>query len=110
MEHFCEITEAKAWIVPLKFEKIDYKPIIEAIRFRSSFSKHILVIDSSALKGERLTEGTLSFSSLLNKVDLNQYPKDYLRSFKPNPEQICDLMPPGGTTGLPKLLSRTHND
>jgi 2,3-dihydroxybenzoate-AMP ligase/mycobactin salicyl-AMP ligase len=104
------MTEAKAWIVPLKFEKIDYKPMIEAVRSRSSFLKHILVTDASALKGETLPEGTLSFHRLLNKVDLNQYPKDYLQSFKPDPEEICHLMPTGGTTGLPKLVPRTHND
>ncbi len=110
VKHFCEITEAKAWIVPLKFEKIDYKPMIEAVRSHSSFLKHILVIDNPVLKGETLPEGTLSFHGLLNKVDLNPYPKDYLQSFKPDPEEICHLMPTGGTTGLPKLVPRTHND
>ncbi len=110
MEHFSEVTEAKAWMVPLKFEKIDYKPMIETVRSRSSFLKHILVIDSTAIEGEPLPQGTLSFNSLLNKVDLKKYPKDYLQSFKPDPEEICHLMPTGGTTGLPKLVPRTHND
>ena len=110
MEHFCEITEAKAWIVPLKFEKIDYKPMIETIQSRSSFLKHILVIDSPELKGEALPEGMLPFNYLLRKVDLNKYPKDYLQPFKPDPEEICHLMPTGGTTGIPKLVPRTHND
>jgi len=110
MEHFCEVTEAKAWIVPLKFEKIDYKPMIEAVRPRSPFLQHILVIDSPELKVELLPEGMLPFRSLLGKVDLNKYPKDYLQSYKPDPEEICHLMPTGGTTGLPKLVPRTHND
>ena len=64
MEHYCEITEAKTWIVPLKFEKMDYKPMIEAIRSRSSCLKHILVIESSEPKGESLPGGTLSFARL----------------------------------------------
>ncbi len=110
IEHFCEITEAKAWIVPLQFEKIDYKPMIEAMQSRSPLLKHILVIDSPELKGELLPEGALSFNSLLTKADLNKYPKDYLQSFKPDPDEICHLMPTGGTTGLPKLVPRTHND
>jgi 2,3-dihydroxybenzoate-AMP ligase/mycobactin salicyl-AMP ligase len=104
------IKEAKAWIVPLKFEKIDYKPLIEAVQSRSSFLKHILVIDSSEQKGELLPEGTLPFNDLLRKVDLTKYSKDYLQSFKPDPNEICHLMPTGGTTGLPKLVPRTHND
>jgi 2,3-dihydroxybenzoate-AMP ligase/mycobactin salicyl-AMP ligase len=110
MEHFSEVTEAKAWIVPLKFEKIDYKPLIEAVQSRSSFLKYILVLDPSERRGESLPEGTLPFRSLLSKVDLSKYSKDYLQSFKPDPDEICHLMPTGGTTGLPKLVPRTHND
>jgi len=110
MEHFSEITESKAWIVPLRFEKIGYRPILETIQSRSSFLKHILVIDSSEMKGESLPEGMLPFNDLLRQVDLNKYPKDYLQSFKPDPGEVCHLMPTGGTTGLPKLVPRTHND
>ncbi|NWG01652.1 MAG: AMP-binding protein [Syntrophaceae bacterium] len=110
LEHYCEMTKAKAWIVPLKFEKIDYRPIIEDVRSRSSSLKDILIIDSYLLEKDTLPEGTLSFNHLLNKVDLDQYPKDYLQSFKPDPEEVCHLMPTGGTTGLPKLVPRTHND
>lgn len=117
MEHFCEVTEAKAWIVPLRYEKIDYLPMIEYLRSHQPVLKHILVIDSLEQsrnrlvpRGERLPEGTVSLNSLLKKVDLKKYPKDYLQSFRPAPEEVCHFMPTGGTTGLPKLVPRTHND
>lgn len=110
MEHFCEVTEAKAWVVPQRYEKIDYLPMIEAFRSHPLFLKHILVIESSEQKEESLPEGTLSFNDLLEKVDLKRYPKDYLQSFRPDPDKICHLMPTGGSTGLPKLVPRTHND
>lgn len=110
IEHFCEITEAKAWIVPLRFEKIDYLPMIEYFRSLPSSLKHILVIDVYEQRGEPIPPGALSFNDLLKKVDLRKYPKDYLQSFKPDPGEICHLMPTGGTTGLPKLVPRTHND
>jgi 2,3-dihydroxybenzoate-AMP ligase len=110
MEHFCEITEAKAWVVPLRYEKIDYLPMIEAFRSRRFFLKHILFIDSFKQKGELLPQETLSFNDLLEKVDLGRYPKDYLQSLRPDPNEICHLMPTGGTTGLPKIVPRTHND
>jgi 2,3-dihydroxybenzoate-AMP ligase/mycobactin salicyl-AMP ligase len=108
MEYFCETTEAKAWIVPLRFEKIDYITMIKSIQSRKLPLKHILVIDSPG--GEPLPEGTLSFNDLLKNVDLMKYPKDYIQSLKPDPEEVCHLMPTGGTTGLPKLVARTHND
>jgi len=110
MEHFCEITEATAWIVPRQHEKIDYLPMIEAFRSRPSFLKHILVIDSSEQKGPSLPPGTLSFNSLLEEVDLKRYSKDYLQSFYPDSGEVCHLMPTGGSTGLPKLVPRTHDD
>jgi 2,3-dihydroxybenzoate-AMP ligase/mycobactin salicyl-AMP ligase len=110
MEHFCEVTEAKAWIIPLRFEKTDYKPMIKFFNSRLFFLKHILVIEPSGGKGEPLPKGALSFNDLLKKVDLKRYPRDYLQSFKPDPDEICHLMPTGGTTGLPKLVPRTHND
>jgi len=110
MEHFCEAAEAKAWIVPLQFEKVDYRPMIEFFRSRPFFLRHILVIEPYGRKDEPLPEGTLSFNDLLRKVDLTRYPRDYLQSFRPDPNEICHLMPTGGTTGLPKLVPRTHND
>jgi 2,3-dihydroxybenzoate-AMP ligase len=110
MDHFCGITEAKAWIVPLHHEKTDYLPVIESIRSGQPLLKHILVVDPNEGSREKWPRGTISFSELLRKVDLSRYPRDYLQSFRPDPEEICHLMPTGGTTGLPKLVPRTHND
>ncbi len=110
IEYFCEITEAKAWIVPLRFEKIDYQPIISAIKSQPYSLKYILVIDPSQEKGKSIPEGTISFNKILAEVDPSKYPEDYLESFKPDPNEICHLMPTGGTTGFPKLVPRTHND
>lgn len=110
IEHFFKITEAKAWIVPFRFEKIEYKPMIKALRSQPSSLKHILVIESMGKEAEPFPEETIPFNALLKKIDLLGYPKDYLQSFRPDPDEICHLMPTGGTTGLPKLVPRTHND
>ncbi|MBM4323606.1 MAG: AMP-binding protein [Deltaproteobacteria bacterium] len=111
IEHFCETTEARAWIVPLQFEKIDYRPMIEWIRSREPLLKHIIIIDPTSDRDRKtLPEGAVSFHDLLKKVDFRRYPKDYLQSHRPDPDEICHLMPTGGTTGLPKLVPRAHND
>jgi 2,3-dihydroxybenzoate-AMP ligase len=110
IEQFFKITEAKAWIVPFRFEKIEYKPMIEALRSQPSSLKHVLVIESMGKEDESFPEATIPFNALLEKVDLPRYPEEYLQSFRPDPEEICHLMPTGGTTGLPKLVPRTHND
>jgi len=110
MEHFCEVTEATAWIVPRRYEKSDYLPMIEALQSHPFSLKYIMVIKSYEQKIETLPKGTLSFNDLIEKIDLNRYPKDYLQPFRPDPDEICHLMATGGSTGLPKLVPRTHND
>lgn len=110
MEHFCKVTEATAWIVPRRYEKSDYLPMIEAFQSHRFSLKHIMVIKSPEQKVETLPKGTLSFDDLIDKIDLSRYPKDYLQPFKPAPDEICHLMATGGSTGLPKLVPRTHND
>lgn len=110
MEHFCEVTEAKAWIVPIRFEKINYIPMIESIRDSQPNLKNIFVVDSYIEEEKHLPKGCISFNELLQKIDLKKYPKDYLLYFRPDPEDVCHFMPTGGTTGLPKLVPRTHND
>lgn len=107
MDHFRGITEAKIWMAPLRFEKIDYRPLIEAFQARPGFLKHILLANPNQ---ESIPPETLSFNALMEKVDLNRSPATDLLSRSPDPNEICHLMPTGGTTDLPKLVPRTHND
>jgi 2,3-dihydroxybenzoate-AMP ligase/mycobactin salicyl-AMP ligase len=108
MTHYGKITEAKAWIVPLQYEKTDYRPMIQDRLSGLASLDHILVI---ARKDGPPPEGTLSFHDLLQAVDPGRVPaEEGLGSFRPDPDEICHLMPTGGTTDLPKLVPRTHND
>jgi len=109
VEHFCRVTEAKGWVVPRRFEKMDYLPMIEEIRKQSFSPKFILVVESEEEK-TALPEGAQSFHHLLEEIDVRKYSKEDLFRFRPDPEEICHLMPTGGSTGLPKLVPRTHND
>jgi 2,3-dihydroxybenzoate-AMP ligase len=107
MDHYRKITEAKIWLVPRRFEKIDYLPLIEAFRAQPGVLKYLLLANSPA---EPLPAGTLSFNERLQQVDLGRPPGNDLSSFCPDPNGTCHLMPTGGTTDLPKLVPRTHND
>jgi len=50
------------------------------------------------------------FNELIHKVDFVRQPGNDLQSLPPDPNDLCHLMPTGGTTDLPKLVPRTHND
>ena len=105
LDHYREITEAKIWLAPRRFEKNDYLPLIEAFRAHPGFLEHLLLV---APPGETLPPGTLSFNERLIQADLGR--RNELQSFSPDPNDTCHLMPTGGTTDLPKLVPRTHND
>jgi non-ribosomal peptide synthetase component E (peptide arylation enzyme) len=109
IEHFCEVTQASTWIVPRRYEKIDYLSMIESIRLSQPSLKHI-IIDAPDQPTESFPAGTQSLHDLLKEIGLKECPKDTLRSFRPDPEEVCHFMPTGGTTGLSKLVPRTHND
>ncbi|MDP2646114.1 MAG: AMP-binding protein [Desulfobacterales bacterium] len=102
IEHFCGLTNPVAWIVPDRLGKIEYLPLIEKIRPKYPQMKHVVIL------GETVPEGMLSFTDLLEMVGPETYPADYLEQFMPSPEDIVHFMPTGGTTGLPKLIPRTH--
>ena len=102
LDHYREITEAKIWMAPLRFEKTDYTPLIEAFRAQPGFLKHLLLVDPQR---EPRPSGTLSFIELLSKVDLGRPPADDLQSWSPDPNEICHLMPTGGTHRSPQTGS-----
>ncbi len=110
MEHFAAVTESRAWIGPLRFEKTDYEALIQGLQSRCPSLEKMLVIPPSPTYDGPLPSGTLSFNHLLNCSDPASVPADHLPSFKPEPGEICHLMPTGGTTGRPKIVPRTHND
>ncbi|MFQ5913626.1 MAG: AMP-binding protein, partial [Nitrospinota bacterium] len=106
--HFLKLTDAKAWIVPLRYRKTDYVPMIAALSSVPTL-KHIFVIAFHD-EGDSLPEGAIFFERIFKNVDLTNYPGNHLRAFRPDPCEICHLMPTGGSTGLPKLVPRTHDD
>lgn len=52
--------------------------------------------------GPRHLEALLASVESIDEERLARYPRD--------PRALCHLMPTGGTTGLPKLVPRTHDD
>jgi len=103
INHLCQLTGAVAWIVPEKYRKIDYLPIVKDVRKANPDLKHIILVRSEGAHGLKTLEG------MIRDGDLSNERKAELLERRPEPTSVAHLGPTGGTTGLPKVAPRTHN-
>ena len=104
INHFCKLTNAKAWVLPEKYRKTDYRPLIENVRKANPQLKHIISVRSSEQTSFTQLE------DLIQNVTLDKKNLGELAEKKPGASQIAFILPTGGTTGLPKAVPRIHNN
>jgi non-ribosomal peptide synthetase component E (peptide arylation enzyme) len=102
INHLYKLTEPVAWILPKQYGKIEYQPIIEDVLPVSPSLKHIIQVRADDTK----------YHSLERLIDQGEPTKENLKALadrRPDPDEVSQIMPTGGTTGLPKASPRTHN-
>ncbi len=82
-----------AYIGPRRFMETDYKALAERLKEEHKFVKHLIYID-------QIREFACD-----DKADIEKYNFE-----KPNYKDVAMLLLSGGTTGIPKLIPRTHGD
>jgi 2,3-dihydroxybenzoate-AMP ligase len=103
INHFCKLTEPVAWILPTQYGKIEYQPIIDDVLKQNPQLKHVI---------QARTRGDTRYHALENLMEESETTPENLRALaerRPDPNEVCQILPTGGTTGLPKLSPRTHN-
>jgi len=103
INHLSVLTKPKAWILPEKYRRLDYVPIIEKVRQENPQLEHIISVRAE----EAL--GSISLEQLIEGARLTENDLRELESRRPDPMAVAQIMPTGGTTGLPKAAPRTHN-
>lgn len=103
ISHLCNLAKPRAWILPEKYGKIDYSPIIEHVLKENPQLEHIISVRG---KG---TGRFINLEQLISDADLGEDSLRELANRKPDPMEVAQIMPTGGTTGLPKASPRTHN-
>lgn len=101
ISYFVAHAEAVGYFVPDRWRGFDYRPLAAEISTGAPSLRHVLVLGEPGANQISLTDllaGNGSDHS--NRV----------RGFSPSPDEVALLLLSGGTTGLPKMIPRTHND
>jgi 2,3-dihydroxybenzoate-AMP ligase/mycobactin salicyl-AMP ligase len=105
VSHLALLTEARAWIVPDRYRKIDYVSFFGEVRQKNPQLRQII-----SVRGEKGVEGfTASLEGLMERKSTPAERHKMIKR-KPKATDVAHIIPSGGTTGLPKGIPRTHND
>ena len=100
IHHFIRHSGAVGYFVPAVVRDFDYRPLAESLRAEFEPQLRHVFVAGTPYPGQL----PLSDSSLARVTH-----GDTLK-FRPDPADIALMLLSGGTTGLPKLIPRTHND
>jgi non-ribosomal peptide synthetase component E (peptide arylation enzyme) len=99
-----ELSEATAWIVPVRHGKVEYLPIVRDVLAAVPRIERVITV-----RGETDGEGFACLDRLLAERKPTPAGRARLATARPDARQVCHMGPTGGTTGTPKLVCRTHN-
>lgn len=99
IEHFVRLTNARAWLASEGEAGMDFQALGNQLRHAIPELEHIIIDTTDA--GPHLTLASL----LKDNISNEKLPGHFV-----DPAGIALLLCSGGTTGLPKLIPRTHRD
>ncbi len=100
--YLVRFTEARALAVTSTFKGFDYEEMAENVKVESPTLEHVLVADGS--------RGFTGSGELLAEPDDALGIEGKLDRLAPDASEVALFLLSGGTTGLPKLIPRTHDD
>jgi 2,3-dihydroxybenzoate-AMP ligase len=104
IEHLARFTEAAAWLVPAEFRRFDYVTMADELRPRLPALREVFVV------GDRAGPGMTALAALLEHPIETRRSVRSLAAVRPDPGSPAVFQLSGGTTGLPKVIPRTHDD
>ena len=102
IRHFVGVSEAVAYAFPDRLGDYSFAELAERIQNECPHLRSLLCV------GESVPPGFISLRSLL--AEDSALPEGILGEIKINPTDPAVFQLSGGTTGVPKLIPRTHND
>jgi 2,3-dihydroxybenzoate-AMP ligase len=101
--HFASFIDAVAYIVPRELRGFDYVAMAREIQRQAPGLRHVVVA------GGRGIPDVIALEDLL-ETDAESVWESELKNRRPDPAMPAVLLLSGGTTGVPKVIPRTHED
>jgi 2,3-dihydroxybenzoate-AMP ligase len=109
LAYLCQHSEARALAVPGLLRGFDHQAMAEQLRAGSPTLEHILVAGPDPRHAD-LTALCAEPPAPAEPQATAEPPAPAARSDQPDPSDVAVFLLSGGTTGLPKLIARTHDD
>lgn len=100
--HYVDFVDAIAYAVPADDPRFDFVAFARQIKAGHRGLAHLLV------SGKGAPEDAVSLATMLEEEPA--LPRQRLDEIEVDPTDPCCLLLSGGTTGIPKVIARTHND
>ncbi|WP_371552377.1 (2,3-dihydroxybenzoyl)adenylate synthase [Streptomyces sp. NBC_00554] len=102
--YFCSFSEAVAYVIPDKHAGFDHRVLAARVKERTPSLRHVFVVGDPG-EHTALAEVACDPSEVPSgEGDPSGAPSG------PEPHELAFLQLSGGTTGVPKLIPRTHDD
>ncbi len=99
---FAELSQARAIAIGANWRGFDYEEMAAHVQAKNPQLELVLVAGGAPKSGNHSID-TMLQDPIEDRVGLNDLPR-------PDPSLPAVLLLSGGTTGIPKLIPRTHND
>ena len=104
ISHFAKFTRARCHAIPSKYKSFSHQELSKKIRAQAS------ALEFTFVSGDDVEDGFFSIDELLQDRIEERIPVDALKKYRPDPLEPAVFQLSGGTTGVPKVIPRTHND
>ncbi len=101
VSHIAAHSGAVGYMVPESWRGFDYRALAADISADAPSLRHVLVLGAPG-------PGQMSLTDLLAETGSDDAGR--FDAFRPPPDEVALMLLSGGTTGLPKLIPRTHDD
>ena len=85
INHLAQLTGATTWIVPERYKKIDYLPIVQDVLKNNPNMEHVIFVRG----GEH--DGCLNMEKLIEQAELSRDNLDRLADRRPDPDQVAHM-------------------